>query len=165
MLADVVDRLCPEGSLAVPDHRRDRGKAEWDWYYQLGSADRKRVLRACKPGGIEPDICAAAAGFEYVDEWAAEFLAAVVARKTEWDTMSEYPDTMTLAPDALVGPVEVAELCGVKVDTVYQWVGRGRLPEPWAVVSGTRLWPRHVVETWALETGRIVPGVEVDDVF
>lgn len=137
--------------------------AEWDWYYQLGRKDRAKVLKHCAPGGEPPDACARAAGFDYVDEWAERFVAAVTARKQAWNEVSEYPDTMPLAPDALVGPVEIAELCCVKVDTVYQWVTRGRLPQPWGVVSGTRLWPRHEIETWALETGRLGEWTAADE--
>lgn len=154
-LIDAIDLLTPEGAPCAPG-KQGRGKAEWDWYFELGTSDRAKVRRHMRAGGLAPDQCARAAGFDYVDEWAEKFVAAITARKEAWQHVSEYPDTMPLAPDALVGPVEVAEMCAVKIDTVYQWVTRGRLPEPWATVSGTRLWPRHVIEQWALESGRLV---------
>jgi predicted DNA-binding transcriptional regulator AlpA len=151
-----IARLMPEGALRVPDHRRDRGKGEWDWYYQLGRADRKRVLAHCQRGGIGPDECATYAGFTYVDEWAAALVAVVLAG----GRYAEREDEFMLARD-LVGPVEIADICGVKPDTVYQWVSRGLLPAPWCTLSGTRLWARGEIEDWALDTGRLVAGGEV----
>lgn len=141
----------PEGALTVPNHRTDKAKAEWDWYYQLGPADRKRVLRHCKPGGLAPDTCAHASRFDYVDEWAAELVAAVTAKAFRGQQVVTACELSNL-----VGPVEVADMLGVKVDTVYQWATRNRLPLPWAVVSGTRIWAREEIEDWAVATGRLV---------
>lgn len=143
----------PEGALAVPDHRVDRGKAEFDWYYQLSPADRKRVLKHCKPGGLAPDTCAHAAGFDYVDEWADALLAAVLGRVVADDGWDE---ARTLeASEALVGPHEVASMCGVPQNTVRQWLVRRVLPPAWCVVSGTPIWPRADIEEWGLRTKRL----------
>lgn len=54
----------------------------------------------------------------------------------------------------LVGPAEIAVMLGVDRSTVWQWVGRRRLPEPLAIVSGTRLWDRRAIMAWARATGR-----------
>lgn len=154
-----VARLLPEGPMVAPKAGRRRVHGgEWDWYYQLTPARRRRVLRyCCAPGGLAPDQCARAAGFDDVDEWADELVAVL--------DVSDNPDTggvtLMVAASDLVGPVEVAALCEVKVDTVYQWVARGRLSQPVATVSGTRLWLRHDVETWAFDSGRLMTDCEV----
>lgn len=148
MLVSEIDRLMPQGSLRVPNHRADKAKGEWDWYYQLGPAVRRRLLRHCKPDGIGPDECAQYAGYAYVDEWAADLVAAV----TDHDTRETGPELF--AASDLVGPVEIGELLNVPANTVHQWAKRGRLPHPIAIVSSTRLWLRGDIEEWAMETGR-----------
>ena len=77
----------------------------------------------------------------------------------EWEDASWDTDTMPPERGVLVGPTEVADLLGVKVTTVYQWVHRSLVPEPWDTVSGTRLWARSVIEDWARETGRLLEPV------
>lgn len=160
-----LDRVLPT-TLQTPPRRRVAGRwvraegGEWDWYYALPEATRRRVLGHCSRsiGAHPPDVVAHVAGFETVDAWAAELVAAVCpSKKADTWAVSEYPDSMFAAD--LVGPVEIADMLGVKTDTVYQWVNRGTLPPAWATISGTRLWHRVVVEDWARETGRM-PAVE-----
>lgn len=149
----------PQGSLRVPDHRVDRGKGEWDWYYTLDGKLRKRLLRFCRRGGIGPDECAAYSGFEYVDQWADALVAALKAPR---DTKSEpAPFAQMLAADELVGPVEVAAMLDVAPNTVHVWAKRGVLPAPWATISATRLWSRWEILEWADETGRALCAAEV----
>ncbi len=163
MIADAIDRLMPEGQLAVPPRQRIAGRwaradgAEWDWYYALDTPTRRKVLRHCQPGGLAPDTCAHAAGYDYVDEWAAELVAAVLANPLE--AVDAQPVELVAATD-LVGPVEIAAMLDVEPGTVHVWVHRGTMPAPFAVVSGTRLWVRVEVEAWALKTGRIGGGSE-----
>lgn len=68
-------------------------------------------------------------------------------------------------PTQPVGPHEVAELLGVRVETVHQWRFRSKvapetaraapLPDPeWGIVSGVPLWTRRQILAWAEETGR-----------
>lgn len=54
----------------------------------------------------------------------------------------------------LVGTEEIAEVLRVERRTVNVWKGRGRLPDPYAVISGTPIWLRDEIETWAKDTGR-----------
>ena len=69
--------------------------------------------------------------------------------------MSRLLDTTNV--DELVGPVEVAELLQVKVNTIAQWRLRfPDFPEPVKVISGTRIWRRGQIESWASDKGRAV---------
>lgn len=54
----------------------------------------------------------------------------------------------------LVGTEEIAEVLQVERRTVNVWKQRGRLPEPYAVISGTPIWLRDEIEAWARETNR-----------
>lgn len=140
-------RLMPEGLLQVPVRKQSDGM--WDWYYQLSPADRRRVLRHCKPGGEAPDQCARQSGFEYVDEWAGELVAAIQADAKPEPVSNPY--TVLVSPADLVGPVEIGDMLNIKPATVYVWVNRGRLPAPVATISGTRLWVRSDIDQWADE--------------
>ncbi len=57
----------------------------------------------------------------------------------------------------LVGPNEIADMLGVKRQTVYVWRNRRLIPEPEWTVSGSPIWQRKTVEKWAKETGRLDP--------
>lgn len=65
---------------------------------------------------------------------------------------------MDTLPDQLVSSHEIAVRLGVKPQTVWQWVARGVLPEPWgswgAPGKQWRLWEWSAVEQWAKATGR-----------
>lgn len=133
----------------VPNYRTDQTKGEWDWYYQLAPVVRRRLLRHCKPGGVEPDVCARAAGYQYVDEWAADLVAAITDQTPDGEHGPEL-----VAPADLVGPQEVAAMLGVDVATIRQWVKRGVAPTELCTVSGIRLWNRDDIDQWATNTGR-----------
>ena len=155
MIHAEIARLMPEGSLQAPPSPRtpEFAGGEWDWYYQLSPGAKRKVLRHCQPVGLGPDSCASAAGFEYVDDWAVALLAAVDAPR---DTGREpAPYAQMLDASELVGPVEVAEMLGVAVNTVHVWRKRQLLPAVWAVISGTALWSRWEILEWADTTGRI----------
>ncbi len=140
---------------------------EWDWFYALPVGERASISRDhMDPDGMGADELATHLGTDVdsaMAQWnAARRLARGLGRWTaadeasEWDARAEMScdtDDVVL-PSDLMGPVEIASYLGCKVDTVYQWVTRGRLPEPWGVLSGTRLWKRADIETWANETGR-----------
>lgn len=55
----------------------------------------------------------------------------------------------------LVGTEEIAEMLEVERRTVNVWKQRGRLPDPYAVISGTPIWLRDDVHAWAAETNRL----------
>ncbi|HEX7276278.1 MAG TPA: ParB/RepB/Spo0J family partition protein [Acidimicrobiales bacterium] len=55
---------------------------------------------------------------------------------------------------ALVGIPEVAEMLGVKRETVDKWRRRGVLPVPGWVVGGSPVWEAGVIVAWAVATGR-----------
>lgn len=162
MIGSELERLTPEGPMMRPTSRRTAEFAggEWDWYYQLSPAHKRAIAGVVVTGAAYgPDQCARAAGYDDVDVWASDLVAAATGRPMVdgWEEQRVIENS-----HALVGPVEIGELCGVKVDTVYQWVTRGRLPAPWAIVSGTRLWPRDEIEEWALTTGRLVESAGPD---
>lgn len=48
---------------------------------------------------------------------------------------------------------DIAQAMGVQPGTVRQWVLRGKLPEPSAVVGRSKLWTGEKIETW-LNAGR-----------
>ena len=168
--ADAWRRLEALGvKVGKPPRRRDASGrwvradgGEWDWYYALPDSEREYVRRWCTSSdGAQPDALAAWAGFDDVDDWAAEWLAAVrmtrppAGSSAEWERADWYDGGVAPTPSVLVGPVEVSELLGVRPATVHQWVARHLLPEPWSIVSGTRLWPRHEIVAWAESTGRL----------
>jgi hypothetical protein len=67
--------------------------------------------------------------------------------------VSRYNDEVILAD--LVGPVEVADMLGVKVNTIAQWRKRfADFPAPLIELSGTYIWNRHQITEWAVAHGR-----------
>ena len=50
---------------------------------------------------------------------------------------------------ALMGTNDLAELIGVKPNTVVQWCRRGKMPTPSEVMGGRRYWVRSVALAWA----------------
>jgi predicted DNA-binding transcriptional regulator AlpA len=57
---------------------------------------------------------------------------------------------MTLQTDRYVDMRQIAELAGVKVQTIRKYRCRGLLPEPDAVFGRTPIWLRTTVEAWLL---------------
>ena len=43
---------------------------------------------------------------------------------------------------------EIAELTGLKVDTINKYRNRNTLPEPDNVIGRTPTWKRETIETW-----------------
>lgn len=54
----------------------------------------------------------------------------------------------------LVGTEEIAAMLEVERRTVNVWKQRGRLPDPFATISGTPIWLRADVVAWAKSTDR-----------
>lgn len=167
MGVDVADVYLPLPLAFPPTVRQGRRmvranveQGEWDWYYQLAPLEQTRVKRVMRKTGLGPDVVAAAAGFDDVEEWAVELVDALSYRHTA-AAPKRTLNVVTFSD--LVGPVEVADICGVKVDTVYQWATRGVLPPVGAMVSGTRLWARDVIVDWATASGRL--AVDPTDTF
>lgn len=50
--------------------------------------------------------------------------------------------------DALMTSEDVADLLGVKVETVYHYKAQGKMPAPLLEVRGP-LWERSLIEGWA----------------
>jgi predicted DNA-binding transcriptional regulator AlpA len=66
-----------------------------------------------------------------------------------------YPPELQQSEDEHpVGAIEIAELLGVKPQTVHQWHYRGLLPEPRWQVSGKPAWLQSDIFDWADQTGR-----------
>lgn len=63
--------------------------------------------------------------------------------------------TLPPIPDLVAQP-GIAQMFGVKLETVHQWRTKRRdiLPEPDAVVSGIPVWHRAKIVAWGEETGR-----------
>jgi len=55
----------------------------------------------------------------------------------------------------IVGLNEIADRLGVQKNTPDTWRGRGLLPEPAVVVSGTPLWEWSTILDWARRTRRV----------
>lgn len=53
-----------------------------------------------------------------------------------------------------LGEHEVAELLGVKRETVHQWRFRDLMPEADHTVNGKPAWDRSTIERWAKATDR-----------
>lgn len=60
----------------------------------------------------------------------------------------------------LVGTEEIADLLEVERRTVNVWKQRGRLPDPYATISGTPIWLRGDVIAWAKATNRWPEGAK-----
>lgn len=54
----------------------------------------------------------------------------------------------------LMGTEEIADLLLVERRTVNVWKQRGRLPDPYATISGTPIWLRADIVAWAKSTDR-----------
>jgi len=55
----------------------------------------------------------------------------------------------------MVGQTEIAEMLGVKRQTVRMWNHRGMLPEPHQVLAAGPIWRAETIVTWAKQTGRL----------
>lgn len=64
----------------------------------------------------------------------------------------------TATPGELVGLADIAARLGVRYKTTTRWRDRGVLPPPFATVSGSAIWRRSTIETWARQTGRELSG-------
>ena len=54
----------------------------------------------------------------------------------------------------IVGIAEIAELTGIKRNTLVVWYGRGHLPEADAQLSCGLIWRRRKIERWLAGAGR-----------
>lgn len=75
--------------------------------------------------------------------------------KDEWTLYEAAGHLLAMIPKEMpLGLSEIAQLCGVSRRTPEVWRARGVLPEPDGMVSGSPLWWRETVTTWATATGR-----------
>jgi prophage regulatory protein len=56
-----------------------------------------------------------------------------------------------IAPEDLLGQREIAALSGIEFSKLRTWVHRGKLPEPFVVLSLGPIWLRADVERWIAE--------------
>jgi predicted DNA-binding transcriptional regulator AlpA len=61
-----------------------------------------------------------------------------------------------LHPSHLVGPADVARICGVAPSTISAHLNRGTIPEPVATISNSPLWPTALILAW--DARRRQPG-------
>lgn len=168
-----VIRLTSECKVKSASPQRDRyGRwhrdpaGEYDWLYALAPLERAYISRNyMSKSGLEVDVMATTVNMD-IGEWADSFIETVRATRArklrdldpfddEYAELSWYDDDVNV--DELVGPVEVAELLQVKVNTIAQWRLRfPDFPEPVTVISGTRIWRRGQIEAWATDKGRAV---------
>ena len=55
----------------------------------------------------------------------------------------------------LVGRVEIAELLKLSRQRVHELTQRKDFPEPLGQISGTTIWQKDAIITWAKQTGRL----------
>jgi hypothetical protein len=56
--------------------------------------------------------------------------------------------------ETVYGPMELADLAGVKYETVRTWRARDVTPKPDVVISRVPLWLEATIVRWLQETGR-----------
>jgi hypothetical protein len=139
------------------------GGGEWDWFYRLEPSERSWIAqRFMSDDGLGPDDVASMWGCT-VDEAMSHWLELVrLARRQRRQATVFSEEYEAAAPsydldiNALVGPAEVADLFGVRVNTVAQWRHRFLdFPEPARTISGISVWWRQDIEDWALDHGRL----------
>ena len=165
-----VERLTAGNRIARPRPTRDRwGRwhrdpaGEMDWFYGLPEIERAYVQRNyMAPDGTPVDVLATMVEME-VEQWGDAFINALRAARdlklrnadvfsADWEAANIAADE----DDELMGPDEVAALLVVKRNTIAQWRHRGKLPEPYATLSGMPIWRRGDVMAWAVDTCREV---------
>jgi hypothetical protein len=57
--------------------------------------------------------------------------------------------------EIVYGPIEVAALAGVQVETVSRWRARGIAPDPDVVISRVPIWLEATIVSWLRDTGRL----------
>ena len=158
LLSGELERLTRGEPIARPVPQRDaRGRltrdlaGEWDWYYQLAPAERSHISRRyLKAGGVPLDVVTTMAGYDKVDDWADDFVAAVRAsrdrrRATPVDVLE------------LVSTGEIARALGVRASAVSNWRNRSiGLPLPLVELSCGPVWHWDEIRNWAENTGRLV---------
>ena len=167
MARDELDHLMMVAKLRRPspvrghDGRWQRDPAgEWDWFYELPKLDREYIsAHHFADVGIGMSDLAELMGADIAEAEKRFLQLARVARRRFIDAESRddyQPEILTWSD--IVGPGEVAELLGVKVQTVAMWQLRKVLPMPSRVISRIPLWSRSEILDWAAETGRLVAG-------
>lgn len=169
-MASELERLCGTDRMARPSKPLGEGTCGkrdpspvWDAWYQLPLGTRRRLLPfMASPGerGELPDQLGQIMGVDGPDEAIATWAAACqLARSGEDLGVSANDWAWQATADALsdiVGPQEVADRLAVQCNTVHQWRKRGLMPVPARIISGVPLWASAAIDSWALETGRIV---------
>ena len=152
-----------------PAHRDAYGRGEWDWYFALGDAERRRIVKYWSHDQASgPDV--AADEYGTIERWLemtrihdAERVAASPAMRG----FTELPSLggMTLAQligslhletldevatlvepteyddsDTLVGLAEVAAMLHKPLRTVSSWNRRGQTPQPVARLKCGPVW-------------------------
>ena len=121
--------------------------------------NRQRVaLRAVVDGNLTPTELAARIEKLSADQSAEENEQGGFALLVEEWTEAKREQTEREAAAAVsmpLGRAEIGELLGVRTATVSQWAARDLLPAPDGRISGSPVWHRETVETWAKATGRM----------
>ena len=60
--------------------------------------------------------------------------------------------------ETIYGPIEVAALAGVQVETVSRWRNRGIMVEPDVTISRVPIWREATIVRWLEQTGRMPEG-------
>lgn len=165
-----VERLTSGNPIASPRRKRDRygrwrrdDAGELDWLYGLPESERAYLTRRYfSDSGVAVDVLATMADMS-VNDWADAFVAAARAARDrtlrDADLFSDEYEEAALSctlddvdVSELMGPVEVAKLFGVEVNTIAQWRRRfSDFPAPVVTLSGTYIWRRGDIEAWGAE--------------
>jgi hypothetical protein len=160
-----IDRLSGCCQLARPkptrarngQWRRDPG-GQWDWFYELDGAERAYIARRHMGDfGRGPDEIATDMDSS-IDAAMTAWLSNVRVTRSHLDPLDddycadwEEAQPVEIYASDICGPDEVAGLLGVARDTVSTWRKRdrrdsaGRLPEPFAIISGVPLWTAQAI--------------------
>lgn len=126
-------------------------RGEFDWFYDLPVSRRRSVARwHMTANGLGIEDLATTLDCS-IDEAAAQWLEAIDFHARASSILDDFDNQAADDSSDILGPHEVAELVGVRLNTIAQWRHRGTGPVPDRVIGMGPLWFRSTVESWFAE--------------